>query len=425
MVILNQRDYRLAKARADHLETAKGSSALLLGESAAGLSPEVTEARRLALAAEHERLSKEIEVYESLRGRNTQTLHTVESVDLGMLPILGRIVRGWSQKQLADFLGVKEQQIQRYESERYAGISLTRYEQILEILSVELVANVKNVDFPDKPENGPALELSTPVIREIQKRRWLLLEDVPPEGVFESIQAYIRSGLKLSKTRALHRQNIRDNSESEEMSLVCWKARVLHLAYSVSANTKGKFNVADIGWLNEFVRLSVSKSGPMDALSYLKGKGIISVIEPHMPGMKLDGAAFLLTTGTPVIALTLRYDRLDYFWFTLLHELGHIFLHFNHGLEEGFLDNLEADGGELEKEADVFAGSTLIPDEIWKTAPVRFSKSSGLVKSFAESLGIHEAIVAGRIRRDRKDYSKLSDLLGQGQLWKALKTKSD
>lgn len=128
----------------------------------------------------------------------------------------------------------------------------------------------------------------------------------------------------------------------------------------------------------------------------------------------------MLATGTPVVALTLRYDRLDYFWFTLLHELGHVFLHFNHGLDRGFFDELEIDGGELEKEADAFARSTLIPDEIWETAPVRFSKSPQMIKSFAASIGIHDAIVAGRIRRDRKDYSKLTDLIGQGELRKAL-----
>ena len=36
-------------------------------------------------------------------------------------------------------------------------------------------------------------------------------------------------------------------------------------------------------------------------------------------------------TGCPVIGLTLRYDRLDNFWFVLLHELGHVFLHLMHG----------------------------------------------------------------------------------------------
>ncbi|NJL20730.1 MAG: hypothetical protein HC895_07860 [Leptolyngbyaceae cyanobacterium SM1_3_5] len=46
----------------------------------------------------------------------------------------------------------------------------------------------------------------------------------------------------------------------------------------------------------------------------------------HLPQTYLDGAALLLPDGTPVVALTLRYDRIDNFWFVLLHELGHILL---------------------------------------------------------------------------------------------------
>ena len=68
MAILNQRDYRQAKARVAQLERAKVSHALL-GESAAGLSTEITDARRRALLAEHERLAKEIEEYEILAGQ--------------------------------------------------------------------------------------------------------------------------------------------------------------------------------------------------------------------------------------------------------------------------------------------------------------------------------------------------------------------
>src|ERR1700761_5306506 len=96
---------------------------------------------------------------------------------------------------------------------------------------------------------------------------------------------------------------------------------------------------------------------------------------PHLPTPLLDGAALQLADGTPVIALTLRYDRLDSFWFTLFHEVGHVLLHFNHGLEAGFLDNLDVENDTVEeRDADIFALSALISDEAWETAPARFSK---------------------------------------------------
>jgi len=416
MPILNQRDYRVAKARFEQLDKARASHSML-AESAAGLSTEVSDARQLALTAEQERLAKEIETYESLRGQYTPTLQTIETDDLGMLPIIGRITRGWSQKQLAELLGLKEQQIQRYESDRYASVSLSRYERILEILSVELLAKVQRIHGFERSDD-PEPKLTPALSREIQRRGWISLDVDSRTEIAEAIQSYIRSGLKLSTSRVFLRQNLRHVAGYDEAALNFWKARVLQLAYSTAAGTKGRFNIADMAWLRELVQLSALKRGPIDAVNFLHEKGIVVVVEPHLANTRLDGAAFLLSTGIPVIALTLRYDRLDYFWFTLLHELGHIFLHFNRGLDSGFVDDFEIAGEELEKEADTFAKSSLIPDEIWKTAPVRFSKSADMIREFAANLGIHVAIVAGRIRQERKDYSKLSELVGQGELRK-------
>src|SRR4030042_1351312 len=63
---------------------------------------------------------------------------------------------------------------------------------------------------------------------------------------------------------------------------------------------------------------------PFVARAFLEKMGIILAVEPHLPRTHLDGAAMLRSDGTPVVALTLRYDRLDNFWFTLSHELAHI-----------------------------------------------------------------------------------------------------
>jgi hypothetical protein len=60
----------------------------------------------------------------------------------------------------------------------------------------------------------------------------------------------------------------------------------------------------------------------------------------HLPKTYLDGAAFWLAEG-PAVALTLRYDRIDAFWFTLMHELAHL----AEGRGEAYLDQLE-DGGD-------------------------------------------------------------------------------
>lgn len=416
MVILNQRDYRVAKARLTELQQTRGMRALLK-ESVNALSADIAEARRLSLKAEEERLIEEIRSYESLRSCVAFPQQTLDSSDLGMLPIYARIARGWSQKRLADLLGVKEQQIQRYESERYVGISLARYERVLEILSVELQASLVGPEISEPARQQPELELAPGLAREIRNRLWVSAEGRTQAEVAEAIQSYIRSGLKLSKSRTFNRQGFHQ-SKVDEIALLSWRARVLQVAYSTAARLKGKFNIADIGWVQQLVQLSASKKGPLEAIDFLRDRGIIVVIESHLGNTRLDGAALLLSTGIPVVGITLRHDRIDYFWFTLMHELGHIFLHFNHGLDAGFLDDFDLATGEFEQEANTFARSALIPDEVWRNAPVRFSKSPKMIENFAKSRGIHIAIVAGRLRQEREDYTKYSDLVGQGELQK-------
>src|SRR5207247_6988695 len=55
----------------------------------------------------------------------------------------------------------------------------------------------------------------------------------------------------------------------------------------------------------------------------LREAGIRFVVIQPLPGTKIDGACIWLDDGSPVIAMSIRYDRLDNFWHTLLHELGH------------------------------------------------------------------------------------------------------
>jgi HTH-type transcriptional regulator/antitoxin HigA len=145
------------------------------------------------------------------------------------------------------------------------------------------------------------------------------------------------------------------------------------------------------------------------------------IVEPHLPHTHLDGAAVLLDGKLPVIGLTLRHDRLDNFWFVLLHETAHILLHRKRGLDAGFFDNeidevLEPNADEREREADRFAQAALIPDEAWNTSLVRFARSASEIRSFAEKFEVGVAVVAGRIRRERGNYQVFSNLVGHKEV---------
>ncbi|MBE8971161.1 ImmA/IrrE family metallo-endopeptidase [Nostocales cyanobacterium LEGE 12452] len=147
--------------------------------------------------------------------------------------------------------------------------------------------------------------------------------------------------------------------------------------------------------------------------------GIVTVIEPHLNGTHLDGAAFFINNTRPVVALTLRYDRLDNFWFVLFHELAHIKLHLR-GNDNVIFDDLDTapDGNVIESQADKFASDNLIPESKWDNALFLMKPTITGIERFARQLNIHPAIVAGRIRRENKNYSIFSELVGSGKVRK-------
>ena len=116
--------------------------------------------------------------------------------------------------------------------------------------------------------------------------------------------------------------------------------------------------------------------------------------------------------------MTLRYDRLDNFWFVLFHELIHIIKHLHKGDIESIFDDLDAKAEDIEQEADVQAGEILVPEDRWNTALARYLRSKDSILDFANELGIHQAIVAGKIRREANNYMILTDMVGQGEVRK-------
>jgi HTH-type transcriptional regulator/antitoxin HigA len=198
-------------------------------------------------------------------------------------------------------------------------------------------------------------------------------------------------------------------------ALEAWQARALALASEQTLPAFGE-TALDERFLRKVVRLSAYPGGPRLAPDLLGGLGIHFVILANLPNTHLDGAAFMAPWGRPVVAMTLRYDRLDNFWFTLLHELAHVELHLRPG-GPVFFDDTSASSGEAsdprETEADARARTLLIPAEIWARAGVKIAGGSPAdVIRLAEELEVSPAIVAGRARSERQDYALFSELIG-------------
>ena len=81
-------------------------------------------------------------------------------------------------------------------------------------------------------------------------------------------------------------------------------------------------------------------------------------------------------------------------------------------------DNLDAEAINIEQEADNMAGEILVPEALWETALPRYVRSEDSIKDFAKELGISPAIVAGKIRREAKNYTILTNMVGRGEVRK-------
>jgi HTH-type transcriptional regulator/antitoxin HigA len=208
----------------------------------------------------------------------------------------------------------------------------------------------------------------------------------------------------------------RTNGKSDIAAIQAWCAAVLINSRSASLSTKFDGRRINPTFVRDLAKLSVHADGPTLALRRLAEVGIASVILPHLPGTHLDGAAMRRPDGVPVIALTLRHDRIDNFWFTLLHELAHVKSHLADGTQV-ILDDLEIGSSEdIEKQADRMARIALIPDDLWSHFNSgEYTRTAELLE-FAGEVGVSPAIVAGRWQKQNRDFRKFSKLLGHGAI---------
>ncbi len=165
----------------------------------------------------------------------------------------------------------------------------------------------------------------------------------------------------------------------------------------------------------QLAKLSAHSDGPARARQALAEVGVVLVALDHLPGTFVDGAAICRRDGAPVIALTLRHDRIDNFWFTLMHEFAHVSCHLGEDTPL-ILDDLDVNSSDgIEAEADAFARNALIPNELWEDRRSE-SLDTDDVLAIAREAQVHPAIVAGRWRWEYGDYRRFSKLLGRGEV---------
>jgi HTH-type transcriptional regulator/antitoxin HigA len=266
-------------------------------------------------------------------------------------------------------------------------------------------------------------ELSlTETAREMARRKWIQPTSIKDkvaergEAMFDFLFARPahRPALAMFKGRRLSTQR----NLIEEIATRAWVAHVLDRA-ARTPRVKFKPSRLSDSFIRNLTELSIRDDGARQALAAVREIGISVVVESGLPGMSVDGASLHTTASGPVLALTLRYDRLDNFWFTLLHELGHIALHLNDPSDDVFVDSVEdgaSDEQEAEAEANAFAKDGLIPRDLWLRSDAYRLGSERSALNLANQLGVHPAIVAGRIRYERRNFRIFTKLVGEGSV---------
>lgn len=229
----------------------------------------------------------------------------------------------------------------------------------------------------------------------------------------ELIRSFMR-GIPLQSTHQARLRAPMHQSGSrlmDEYALLTWRIAVLKKARRIKLKSSYVDGSLTDERLTELTRLSRFEQGPRLAQEFLADMGIALVFENHFNKTYLDGAA-MFDGVLPVVALTLRHDRLDNFWFALMHELMHVKVHL--GPDRSFIaDNLEDKvhrQTEEEREADVGARDVLIPQAEWLASTLVNSPTMDAAVALADKLRIHPTIVAGRVRFESGNWRLLSSI---------------
>jgi HTH-type transcriptional regulator / antitoxin HigA len=198
---------------------------------------------------------------------------------------------------------------------------------------------------------------------------------------------------------------------------LAWLTRARQIAAQIEARP---FNVSALKSAINGLKACLKKTEDVTkASTLLLNAGIRLVVVEYLPSAKLDGACFWINNGrSPVIALSLRLDRIDNFWHTLFHEIDHV-LH-GEGKKVPIVDLFDSDESRrstlpaIEQRANKHAANYCIDEKVlqeWIAHTPRVSSRASIL-AFAEQVGVHAALVVGQLQHHGAiPYSFHRDLL--------------
>lgn len=329
--------------------------------------------------------------------------------------------RGWSQRTLAMVLNLSEKTVSSFVNSR-TKISNELALQLQAALSLDADKLLKlQASYELKKAQlafrlDPALATRATVfgdlpVGDLISRGWLRgVEDIWDAGLNNALCQFFRAS-SLEEIEALpHAAKKTDVKGEATPAQIAWLYRVKQIAEPMLVS---KYSPAAVSRAVQLLKpLLGSPEAARKVPRILADSGIRFVIVETLPSAKIDGVCLWLNENSPVIGMSLRFDRIDNFWFVLRHELEHMIQ--KHGQAAAMLDvNLEGDNAgtdvgipDEERVANEAAAAFCVPqDQLKKFIQVKapfFAERD--IRGFAATYKIHPGLVAGQLQHKTKRY---------------------
>lgn len=211
--------------------------------------------------------------------------------------------------------------------------------------------------------------------------------------------AHVRGFLKVASLTVLRNRDLaisfRGTLESGDEANVIKANAMTQIAVNKALTVEApKFNKAQFGDTVDFLLTQTCNHKgfyPLIKERLLKA-GVIFVVLPNLPGSMVNGATKKIGDNV-LLMVNDRHRYADSFWFTLLHEVGHV-MHGDYGI------SCQSDSGGREDAADEYARDKLVDSVMYSEFIQAGDFSAYAVRAFAERIGRDPGIVVGRLQKD-------------------------
>jgi HTH-type transcriptional regulator/antitoxin HigA len=335
--------------------------------------------------------------------------------------------RRWTKRTLSVVLAMDESKINRLAADRQpmtAEIAVL-FEEVFG-LSADVFLGLQasfdlakaRITTPADPKRATRAHLHHGLpVADMIRRGWISARDVRDEAVEPELMRFFGTN-RLEDVEVLpHAAKKTQVSEPATPAQLAWLHRVRQIAKEtmVARYSPQSLNTA----LPKLKQLLLSAEETRKVPRILTEAGVRFLVVETLPGAKIDGVCFWLDDRSPVVAMTMRFDRIDNFWFVLRHELEHVLC--EHGKDRVMLDtDLQGDSDSCsdektdeERMADAAAADFCVPKKMMDAFIIRktpFFHDRDIL-AFAKMINVHPGLIAGQIRRRANKYGLFHNYL--------------